>query len=66
MVNQSAPLDVNFDPQNNLIHSLQLNQLALPPAPTLKALPMPSRLPTGTLKHFFDDIRGDYWIFIND
>ncbi len=62
VVNQSAPLDVNFDPQTNLMRSLQLNQLALPPAPQIKALP--PHIPTIRPGHL--EFRGDRWIWIND
>jgi len=61
-VNQSAPLDVNYDPQNNLMRSLQLNQLALPPSPQIKALP--PHIPTIRPGHL--EFRGDRWIWIND
>ncbi len=60
--NQSAPLEVNYDPQNNLMRSLQLNQLALPPAPQIKALP--PHIPTITPGHL--EFRGDSWIWINN
>ena len=62
VVNQSDPLDVNYNPQNNLMRSLQLNQLALPPAPQIKALP--PHIPTITPGHL--EFRGDRWIWIND
>jgi len=58
-LNKTEPLQPLQPIQPNL-------QPALPPTPTMLALPAPSPFPSGHFEHLWDDVNGDYYRWVND